>query len=51
MLIMLVAIALIGVLAVVVVNNVNNSVEDHSEPTADEIVKAFCRNSRNHNES
>lgn len=40
MLIMLVAIALIGVFAVVVINNMNHSAGANDQPTADEIVKA-----------
>lgn len=40
MLIMLIAIALIGVFAVVVINNLNHTAGANKEPTADEIVQA-----------
>lgn len=40
MLIMLIAIALVGVLAIVVINNMNNAGGVNQQPTADELVKA-----------
>lgn len=40
MLIMLFAIALVGVLAVVVINNMNNTAVTNQQPTADELVEA-----------